>query len=98
MSVCKVARRLNNFGIVTADVMQNTALSSDARFLIALVSTLPPDWKFYIRWLQKHSGWSAKKLQKVMRELISHGHLARTRRLITGADTIELKGGHKPGQ
>lgn len=77
MSICKVARRKNGFGIVTEDVMLNTALSSDARFLIAMVSVLAPDWTFYFSWLKKKTGWGRDKLQKVMKDLERAGHLSR---------------------
>lgn len=77
--ICKVGKRKNNYGVVTADVMLNTALSSDARFLLAMVSVLPPDWQFFVRWLRQKTGWGKDKLQRVMGELEQMGHLCRTR-------------------
>jgi hypothetical protein len=84
--ICKVAKRKNNYGVVTAEVMLNTALSSDARFLLAMVSVLPPDWKFFIHWLRKQSRWGKDKLQKVMRELEQNGHLTRKRNMPSQGD------------
>lgn len=77
--IFKVKDREDKFGIVTSEVMQNAELSSDARFLIAMVSTLPPEWEFHIHWLRVHTGWGKDKLQAVMQELGEHHHLHRIR-------------------
>lgn len=88
MSVAKVRARKSGFGIVTAEVMQNNELSSDARFLLALVSTLPPDWKFRIDWLRNVSGWGQHRMRGTLNELIGANHLLRSR-LNSGNGQIE---------
>lgn len=77
--IFKVNRPKGHYGIVTAEIMQNDALSSDARFLLAMVATLSPDWKFYMSWVRKRANWGKEKLQKVMRELEGAGYLSRRR-------------------
>jgi hypothetical protein len=98
MSIAKVKPREPGWGLVTADVMQNKAMSTDARFLLAMVATLKEDWKFHVYWIREQTGWGKDKLQAVFNELITHHHLTRTRRLITPEDAYELKHGYKPGQ
>lgn len=77
--ICKVERKSNGFGIVSSDVMLDTCLSSDARFLLAMVSVLPKNWQFYMSWLRVKTGWGKEKLQKVLKELEGKQHLKRVR-------------------
>jgi hypothetical protein len=83
MGVCKVRHR-GGYGTVAATVMLDESLSSDARFLVAMVSVLPADWKFFIGWLLRKTGWGKNKLQKVMKEMVNAGHLERERRHVNG--------------
>lgn len=80
----RAQREHSPFGTVAAAVMMDETLSSDARFLIAMTSVLPPDWDFYVRWLNKKTGWGRSKLQLVMRELEAAGLLVRVRHHTAG--------------
>lgn len=64
------------YTILSNEMLRNKALSLDARGLLGMMLSYPPDWKFNKTWLKNETGIGAKRINRIFAELKAAGHVS----------------------
>ena len=66
-----------NYEAIPRELIYDSSLSTQSRFLYVYMTAKPDDWNFYLEPLAKEIGWSRSTLKRFMNELIQTGWIIR---------------------
>lgn len=68
-----------NFTVLRNEVIEDTSVSADARFLLIACLSRPRDWEFNRTWMMRITGYGRDKTDKLLIELANAGYCAKDR-------------------
>jgi hypothetical protein len=75
MTVNKLAKGQAPYEAISRSVLQNSAISLDARGLWAMMLSMPDNWEFNDTWLERMAGCGRERRRRMIAELVSAGLL-----------------------